>query len=121
MKKNILIVDDSHTVRLYYRQILEPQGYELSEAANGSEGLEKALTQDFDLFIVDINMPMMDGYTFLGKLRNISSVPVLMISNEDAEHDAQRAYEMGANFYMIKPVDPSTLLLNINMLIGGHT
>ena len=121
MKKTILIVDDSHTVRLYYRQILEQQGFGIAEAANGGEGLEKALVDVFDLFIVDINMPMMDGYTFLGKLREVSSVPVLMISNEDAEHDAQRAYEMGANFYMIKPVEPSTLLLNINMLIGVHS
>lgn len=119
MKKSVLVVDDSTTVRLYHRQILEGAGFAVDEALNGYEGLEKALSQEFSLFMVDINMPIMDGYTFLSKLRDISMAPAIMISNEAGEHDAKRAYEAGASFYMVKPVAPATLLLNINLLTGG--
>lgn len=119
MNKKILIVEDSHLVRMYYRQILEPEGYEVVEAANGSEGLERAMEQDFDVFIVDINMPMMDGFTFLERIRDISSAPAIVISTEASEEDAQKAYAAGASFFIVKPVTPENLLRNINMLAGA--
>jgi two-component system chemotaxis response regulator CheY len=118
MTKQILIIDDSHLVRMYYRQILEPAGYIVTEAANGSEGLEKTMAQDFDLFVVDINMPMMDGYTFLERVRDLSAAPAIVISTEAAESDAQRAYAAGASFFIVKPVEPEALLRHINMLAG---
>ena len=67
--KRVLIVDDAALVRAYYRQALERAGYEVDEALNGLEGLEKVLMQPFDLAIVDVNMPQMDGITFLRTLR----------------------------------------------------
>ncbi|HZV60941.1 MAG TPA: response regulator [Methylophilaceae bacterium] len=118
MNKQILVVEDSHLVRMYYRQILEPEGYAVTEAANGSEGIERALEQDFDVFIVDINMPMMDGFTFLERIRDISSSPAIVISTEASEEDAQKAYEAGASFFIVKPVSSDNLLRNINMLAG---
>jgi len=61
--KRVLVIDDATTVRLYYRQILEARGFAVEEAGNGYEGLEKALAGQFDLYVVDVNMPKMDGYT----------------------------------------------------------
>lgn len=119
MNKSILVVDDSHLVRMYYRQILEPEGFEVSEAANGSEGLEKAMRQEFALFIVDINMPMMDGLTLLERLRAISSAPAIVISTEGGAENEQRAYAAGASMFIVKPVVPATLVRNISMLTGG--
>ena len=78
--KRILVVDDAATVRMYHRGILESAGYLVEEAWNGIEALEKALEAPFDLYIVDINMPKLDGYAFLRELRQqpIAQQPAVM-------------------------------------------
>ena len=118
MSKKILIVDDSLTVRLYHRQILQKEGYDCDEAENGMEALEKAQLNKYDLFLVDINMPVLDGYSFVKRLRegegNIA--PVIMVSTESEEMDMEMAYESGASMYLIKPARPDDLALNVKML-----
>ena len=117
--KQVLVVDDSTTIRLYHQQILESAGMQVTQATNGYEALEKVLSQQFDLFLVDVNMPMMDGYVFLQKLREISNAPAIMISNEAGTQDEERAYEVGASLYVVKPVDPQQLLAQIQLLTGA--
>jgi two-component system chemotaxis response regulator CheY len=125
-KKRILIVDDAATVRMYHRSILEKAGYEIDEAMNGIEALEKILaTTPYDLYLVDINMPKMDGYTFLQELRKLAipQRPAIMISTEDKEWDMEKAFQSGANYYIPKPVEPTQLLLYVELLLGqvqGH-
>ena len=118
--KRILIVDDAATVRMYYRSILEEAGYQVVEAVNGIEALEKVLDEQYDLYVVDINMPKLDGYGFLRELRSrdIDQTPALMVSTEADSSDKARAYTAGANLYLIKPVKPETLLLNCRLLLG---
>lgn len=118
--KRILVVDDAATVRLYHRSILEQAGHDVSEAINGLEALEKALSAPFDLFVVDINMPKLDGYGFLRELRAQSGAqaPAIMISTEAEAADQSRAYAVGANAYLIKPVRPEQLLMHAQMLLG---
>nr|WP_321984555.1 response regulator [uncultured Lichenicoccus sp.] len=118
---HVLVVDDSAVLRMYYRQILETAGYRVSEAINGLEGLEQALRTSFDLCIVDVNMPMMDGYAMLRELRrdtSTRSIPVLMTSTEAAPHDRSRAIEAGANTYLVKPVPPDRLTGYVAALVG---
>src|SRR5689334_20983162 len=78
-KARILVVDDSSLVRLYYRHALEQAGFEVVQAINGIEAMERVLSESFDLLIIDVNMPRMDGFTFLRRLRcgapDISTVP----------------------------------------------
>ena len=90
--KRILIVDDAATVRMYHRSILESAGYTVEEAWNGIEALEKALESPFDLYLVDINMPKLDGYGFLRELRQqqIRQQPAIMVSTEAEERDEKR-------------------------------
>jgi len=111
--KRILIVDDAALVRTYYRTALEQSGFLVEEALNGLEALEKLLMQTFDLAIVDINMPHMDGITFVRTLRSkelpVSGVPVLITSTEAGPQDAAAARSAGANFYLVKPVRQETL------------
>ncbi len=118
--KRILIVDDAATVRMYHRNILETAGYAVEEAVNGIEALEKSLQQSFDLFVVDINMPKLDGYGFLRELRSqdVAQAPAIMVSTEAESNDHIRAYAAGANVYMVKPVKPDQLLINVKLLIG---
>jgi two-component system chemotaxis response regulator CheY len=118
--KRILIIDDAATVRMYHRNILQEAGYEVEEAVNGMEALEKALQSQFDLYLVDVNMPKLDGYAFLRELRtqDIAQAPAIMISTEATEADRKRAYAAGANLYLVKPIQPVQLLAPVALLLG---
>jgi len=118
--KRVLIVDDAATVRMYHRSILESAGYMVEEAWNGIEALEKSLESSFDLYLVDINMPKLDGYGFLRELRQqeISQRPAIMVSTEAAARDEMAAYKAGANAYLIKPVRPAQLLSYVRLMSG---
>lgn len=117
----ILVVDDATTVRMYYRDVLEQAGFTVEEAVNGFEGLEKAVAESFDLVLVDVNMPKMDGYTFLRQGRTmpeLQAVPAVMISTESAAQDCDRAYAAGANLYLVKPVRPDVLAEVATVMAG---
>jgi two-component system chemotaxis response regulator CheY len=120
--KKVLIIDDAATVRMYHRNILQQAGFSTEEAINGLEALEKAHTNHFDLYLVDVNMPKMDGYTFIRKLREsteIEQAPAVMISTEAEAEDEVKAYLAGANLYLIKPIRPEQLLEFASLLVGG--
>jgi two-component system chemotaxis response regulator CheY len=118
---NVLIVDDSSTTRMFYRETLESAGFVVDEAMNGLEGLEKTMLSPFDLVIVDINMPKMDGLTFLNELRRhaeIGSLPAIVISTQDRPEDRARAHASGANVYFVKPIDPKVLVEYGRLMTG---
>ena len=121
--KRILLVDDAATVRMYHRDILESAGYTVEEAWNGIEALEKALQSPFDLFLVDVNMPKLDGYGFLRELRRleIPQLPAIIVSTEAEADDQLQAYRSGANGYLVKPVSPSQLLTHVRLMLGEHS
>ena len=116
----VLVVDDSSLVRMYYRSTLEKAGFAVEQAINGIEAIEKALAHKFDLVIVDVNMPKMDGLSFLRVLRSsnieVASLPVLMISTEAGQKDREDARAAGANFYLIKPVSETDLVRYVKVL-----
>jgi len=125
MTHRILVIDDAATVRMYHRKMLSDAGWQVDEAVNGIEALEKVMNrpQDeaFDLFVVDINMPKMDGYTFVRELRRLPQVPpapVLMVSTESQTQDATAARDAGANAYLVKPVKPAELALTAALMLG---
>jgi two-component system chemotaxis response regulator CheY len=119
----ILIVEDSSLVRLYYRGILETAGFSVDQAMNGVEAMEKVLAQPFDLLIVDVNMPKMDGLSFLRRLREGESdaavLPALVITTEAGDDDRREARAAGANFYLVKPVSESDLRDYVTVLAGA--
>lgn len=118
--KRVLIVDDAATVRMYHRGVLESGGFAVEEALNGIEALEKALETPFDLFLVDINMPKLDGFGFLKEMRRqeIPQPPAIMVSTEAAARDEIAAYRAGANCYLVKPVRPLQLLTHARLMLG---
>jgi two-component system, chemotaxis family, chemotaxis protein CheY len=122
VKARILLVDDSSLVRLYYRSTLEKAGFEVEMAINGIEAMERVLLQPFDLVIVDINMPRMDGFTFLRSLRrgpnDVASLPALIVSTESEMRDIAEARASGANFYLVKPVAETELVRHVCILTG---
>ena len=122
--KRVLIVDDAATVRMYHRGVLESDGFAVEEAMNGIEALEKVLETSFDLLLVDINMPKLDGFGFLEEVRRreIPRPPAIMVSTEAAARDEMAAYRAGANSYLIKPVRPLQLLTHARLMLveGGR-
>ena len=118
----VLVVDDSSLVRLYYRDVLEKRGFDVDQAMNGLEAMERVLAQPFDLLIVDVNMPKMDGFSFLRELRRSKSeaaaLPALIISTEAGREDAEEARAVGANFYLVKPVSEADLRDHVAVLTG---
>ena len=117
----ILIVDDATVVRLYYRHLLESEGYRVDEAINGIEGLEKAFSRVFDLCIVDVNMPMMDGHAFLTALRHeplTHALPALVTTTEARPEDRAAAMAAGANGFLVKPVPGDLFALHVAALLG---
>jgi two-component system chemotaxis response regulator CheY len=120
--KRILVVDDANLVRRFYRDGLERAGFEVDEALNGVEALEKVLETVYDLMVIDVNMPQMDGLTFLRVLRRqttaVSSLPALVVSTEAAAQDAAAARAAGANFYLVKPVGQEQLVEHVSIMCG---
>lgn len=119
--KKILVVDDMNTVRMYHRQILFQAGFQIEEACNGMEGLEKAMQDHFDLALVDVNMPKMDGYRMIQELRaneETRHLLTIMISTEAKPLDREKAWLAGANFYLVKPVSPADLIMAVLLMTG---
>ncbi len=117
--KKILVVDDSPVARSFHINILKTSGYLAEGAGDGIEALEKALGKNFDLILSDINMPNMDGLTFIGKYReNERETPVIVISTQEEATQKMKGYEAGADLYLVKPVKPVDLVNYIRMLIG---
>jgi two-component system chemotaxis response regulator CheY len=122
VKARVLVVDDAGLVRAYYRKILEGAGYAVFEAMNGLEALERLMETPPDLLIVDVNMPQMDGFTFLSTLRRqplpIAAIPALVTSTEAGSQDRLAARAAGANYYLVKPVRDTVLKEHVAMLCG---
>jgi two-component system chemotaxis response regulator CheY len=121
-RKRVLVIDDAGLMRRYYREILESAGYEVDEALNGLEAMERLLQQDADLLIVDINMPQMDGLSFVSQLRQrpgaMAAIPALISSTEADVQDRSAAAAAGANFYLVKPVRSDVLLEHVALMCG---
>ncbi|MBF9000388.1 MULTISPECIES: response regulator [Vibrio] len=120
--KKVMVVDDASTVRMYHKALLDEIGAFVIEAANGVEALERALEQTVDLFLVDINMPKMDGFTLVRELRSrpeLAETPVIMISTEAQDCDLQQSLDVGVNLYIVKPVNPEELQQTVTLMFGG--
>jgi two-component system chemotaxis response regulator CheY len=110
---SVLVVDDSPTVRLHLRVLLEEAGFEVAEAGNGLEGLEEARRVPFSAIVVDINMPLMNGFELIASLRQLTlhrETPIFVASTEASDEAVQRGINAGATAWLTKPVDPELLV-----------
>lgn len=127
MKKRILVVDDEISIRMGIREFAEYQGYDVTGAANGREALELCRQQDFDLIIMDIMMPEMDGITAMLKIREVSNVPVILLTAKSEDTDKVLGLTVGADDYVTKPFNTVELQARVKsqlrryMKLGGGT
>jgi two-component system chemotaxis response regulator CheY len=117
--KHILVIDDSAVARSFHASILKSAGFTADGATDGMDALEKATLQQYDLMLCDINMPKMDGLTFIRRLRDTGQdVPVIIISTQEEAAHRRQGFMAGANLYLVKPAKPSQLVMHVNLLLG---
>lgn len=117
MKKSVLIVEDELRIRFLLRDYLLKDNFNVFEASNGEEGLMVFSSQKIDLVLLDIMMPVMDGLTMLEKLREVSTVPVILLTAKGEEEDKLQGYDYGADDYITKPFSPKVLMAKVKALL----
>ena len=121
MAKTILSVDDSASIRQMVAFTLKGAGYEVIEAVDGQDGMDKAKSKTVDMVLTDQNMPRMDGLTLIKNLRampNYKSVPILMLTTESGDAMKAQGKAAGATGWLVKPFDPQKLLEVTKKVIG---
>ena len=117
---SILVVDDEEKIRTVIRKYAEFEGYGITEASNGIEAIELCRTGDFNLVILDIMMPELDGFTVCKKIREIQEIPIIMLSARGEEYDKIHGFELGIDDYVVKPFSPKELMMRVKVVISRN-
>ncbi|MDZ4253566.1 MAG: response regulator [Sulfuritalea sp.] len=121
MSKTILAVDDSTSIRQMVAFTLQNSGYEVVEAVDGVDGLDKAGTRSFNLILTDLNMPRMDGLALIRSLRALpryATTPILILTTESSDEMKAQGKAAGATGWLVKPFDPEKLVEVVKKVIG---
>lgn len=113
----VLVVDDEEKIRNVIKEYAEFEGYEIDEAADGMEAIAKCKAQDYDIIIMDVMMPKLDGFSSIKEIRKIKNIPVIMLSARGEEYDKLFGFEIGVDDYVVKPFSPKELMARINAVI----
>ncbi|MDO4283507.1 MAG: response regulator transcription factor [Clostridia bacterium] len=113
----ILVVDDEEKIRNVIREYAEFEGYEIAEASDGMEAVNICKKEDFDIIIMDIMMPKLDGYSAIKEIKKTKNIPFLMLSARGEEYDKLFGFEIGIDDYVVKPFSPKELMARVNAII----
>ncbi len=117
----LLIVDDEQKIREVIRTYAELEGYEVVEAADGMEAIARCEEEDFDVIIMDIMMPKLDGFSAYQEIKKHKDIPVLMLSARSDEYDKLFGFEIGIEDYVVKPFSPKELMARVNVILRRNT
>lgn len=113
----LLVVDDEEKIRTIIAKYAVFEGYDVTEAPDGMSAMEILRNKDFDLIILDIMMPDIDGFTVCRELRKKSNTPVIMLSARGEEYDRLHGFEVGVDDYVVKPFSPKELMMRVAAII----
>lgn len=116
--KKLLIVDDEDKIREVIREYAEFSGYEAEEAADGMSAIGMVKLNDYDLIIMDIMMPKLDGFSAVKEIQKIKNIPVIMLSARGEEYDKLFGFELGIDDYVVKPFSPKELMARVNAVLN---
>ena len=116
--EKILVVDDEEKIRTIIRKYGEFEGYVVTEAENGIEAVNICKEKDFDIVILDIMMPELDGFSTCKKIREIKDIPVIMLSARGEEYDKIHGFELGIDDYVVKPFSPRELMMRVRAVLS---
>ncbi|MBQ2798017.1 MAG: response regulator transcription factor [Ruminiclostridium sp.] len=114
---NILVADDEQKIREVIKEYAEFEGHTVYEAVDGMQAVEMVKTKDFDIIIMDVMMPRLDGFSACKEIRKIKNTPILMLSARTEEYDKLFGFEMGVDDYVVKPFSPKEVMARINAII----
>ena len=114
----ILIVDDEEKIREVVREYAILNGYEVDEAGDGLEALDKVSANDYDVVILDVMMPKLDGFSACKQIKKIKSVPIIMLSARQEEYDKLFGFELGVDDYVVKPFSPRELVARVKAVLA---
>ena len=114
---HILVVDDEVNIRKVVREYAEFEGYEVTEAENGMEAVNLCHDNDYDLIIMDVMMPRLDGYSACKEIHKNKSIPVIMLSARGEEYDKLFGFEIGVDDYVVKPFSPKELMARVKVVL----
>lgn len=117
LMKRLLIVDDEANIRLVVKEYAEFEGYEVAEAEDGMQAVELVKSQDFDVIIMDIMMPRLDGFSACKEIKKYKNIPVIMLSARGEEYDKLFGFELGIDDYVVKPFSPKELMARVKAVI----
>ena len=113
----ILVVDDEEMIRKIVSKYASFEGHEVVEAPDGMKAIELCRENDFDIVIIDIMMPELDGFSACREIRKFSSVPIIMLSARGEEYDKINGFELGIDDYVVKPFSPKELMLRVEAIM----
>ena len=113
----ILVVDDEFRIRQIIRKYAEFEGYEVEEAVDGMQSIEVCRKNNFDLIIMDVMMPELDGFSACREIRKFYDTPIIMLSARGEEYDKIHGFELGSDDYVVKPFSPKELMMRVNAVI----
>ena len=113
----LLVVDDEARIRELIKKYATFEQYEVTEAENGMQAVELCRQQDFDLIIMDVMMPELDGFSACRDIRKTSAVPILMLSARGEEYDKLHGFELGIDDYVVKPFSPKELMMRVGAIL----
>ena len=113
----VLVVDDEVKIRAVIKEYAEFEGYDIDEAGDGMEAIAKCKATDYDLIIMDIMMPKLDGYSAVKEIKKVKNIPVIMLSARAEEYDKLFGFEIGVDDYVVKPFSPKELMARVNAVI----
>ena len=114
----VLIVDDEEMIRAVLKEYVEFEGGEAMEAADGMEAVKMCREYDFDVVLMDVMMPKLDGFSAVKEIRKFKDVPVIMLSARSEEYDKLFGFELGSDDYVTKPFSPKELMLRVNAIMN---
>ena len=117
----ILVVDDEENIREVIKEYAEFEGHEVDEACDGMQAVEMAKAKTYDIIIMDVMMPRLDGYSACKEIRKTSQTPVLMLSARGEEYDKLFGFEIGVDDYVVKPFSPKEVMARINAIIKRNS
>lgn len=117
----ILIVDDEQNIRRVVREYAEFEGYSVEEAENGMDAVEICRKKDFDVIIMDVMMPRLDGYSACKEIKKTKNIPVIMLSARGEEYDKLFGFEIGIDDYVVKPFSPKELMARVKVVIKRNS
>ena len=116
----LLIVDDENNIRELIKKYASFEGYEVCEAIDGLEAIEKCKNEDFDIVIMDVMMPELDGFSAVKEIRKVKNIPIIMLSARGEEYDRLHGFDLGIDDYVVKPFSPKELMMRVNAILTRY-